>query len=126
VTAHVRSPGHLARLFERACELLQPGGYFAFNAFVADESVKLDDLIRQMSEAFWCVLFSPQELASIAQSLPLEKMIEHVAEERRSVPAFFEWLPFNEMSEWANLRHLFDLSVDQIPARLYWFLFRRR
>ena len=126
VTSHFRAPSELRVLFERAAELLVPGGYLLLNAFVTVDGYAPDRLARDLSQAFWSTLFTPAELAAAAAGLPLalESREPVGAYEQSHLPAE-AWPPRTWYPEWVGGRDVFDLPEGRPPVEMAWLLYRR-
>ena len=126
VTSHFRSPAELRRLFERAAELLLPGGFLLFNVFMGVDGYTPDRLARDLSQAFWSTFFTPSELASAAAGLPLVLVSREpvAAYEQANLPEE-AWPPRTWYPEWVGGRDVFDLPDGRPPVEMVWLLYQR-
>ena len=127
VASHFRRLAQLRTLFERSAGLLAPGGLLVLSAFLASEGYKPDPLARQMSEMFWCCLFTRREMLEAIDGLPFDRISDESASEfeRAHLPSG-QWPPTGWYEAWANGRDLFDLPQQQSPCELRWLVYRRR
>jgi SAM-dependent methyltransferase len=72
VASHIRTWEEVRLLVEAAARWLAPGGLFVFNAFLAREGYKPDPLARELSQVFWCNLFTKADIANAFQGMPFE------------------------------------------------------
>lgn len=125
VTSHFRDADQLRLLLAKACDYLQHGGFFLFNAFIADDDYEPSLLDRQMSEVAWSTIFTHQDLEKAFENLPIE-MLEQTSVldfERAHLPAE-AWPPTGWFENWASGRDAFS-SEEKPPMQLYWILCKR-
>lgn len=126
VTSHFRVPSQLRRTFERAAEALRPGGYLLLNIFVTEPGYTPERRARELSQAFWSTMFTPNELAQATEALPLELVDrtpvqrfehEHLPPEAMPLPDWYE--------EWVSGLDVFALSPERCPIVMWWLLYQR-
>jgi hypothetical protein len=117
----------LRSLFERIVDLLQPGGLLLFSAFLALEGYKPDAVARELSEVFWCTVFTRADFELALMGLPLERLEEEstVEYEREHLPAE-AWPPTGWFEQWSSGRDLFDLPPGRAPVELRWLTYRKK
>lgn len=127
VASHFRNVAHLRSLFERIVEMLQPGGLLLFSAFLALEGYKPDAVARELSEVFWCTVFTRADFELALMGLPLERLEEEstVEYEREHLPAE-AWPPTGWFEQWSSGRDLFDLPPGRAPVELRWLTYRKK
>ena len=126
VASHFRSTSQLHTLFEGVAEMLAPGGLLVFSTFLAREGFKPEPLIQQLSQVFWCCLFTRRDLSEALEGLPFELVSdESVYEfEKNNLPAE-AWPPTGWFEEWTRGLDLFDLTPEKSPIELRWLVYRR-
>jgi 2-polyprenyl-3-methyl-5-hydroxy-6-metoxy-1,4-benzoquinol methylase len=126
VVSHFREPSELRKLFERARELLQPGGIVAFNTFVPVGGYQPDQLARELSQVFWCSLFTREELKAAAAGLGFSLLSEESVYEyeKKNLPPA-AWPPTGWFEDWARGLDLFRLSLGKAPVDLRWLVYRK-
>jgi SAM-dependent methyltransferase len=126
VASHFRSVSQLRQLFEAAARLLEPGGVLLFNLFLSDGGYKPDDLARQVSQVFWCVLFSRRDLEVASEGLPFERLADESAAEyeREHLPEG-QWPSTGWYEGWSGGQDLFDLPAERPPMELRWVVYRK-
>jgi len=126
VASHLRGTAQCRTLFERAALVLAQGGLLVFNAFLAREGYTPDAISRELSQVFWCSLFTRGELAGALHGLPFERVSDEPAVElERSAMSPEEWPPTPWFEAWSEGRDLFDLPRDDAPMELRWVVYRR-
>lgn len=127
VVSHFRSVVEVRALFERVKTLLVPGGLFAFSVFLPTAGYKPDSLSRELSEIFWCSLYTREEIASSADGLGLDRISdESVFEyEKAHLPAS-AWPPTGWFAEWTQGIDMFDLPAGKAPIDMRWLVYRRK
>jgi SAM-dependent methyltransferase len=127
IASHFRTQDELARLFTRVSRLLASGGELVFNAFVPKEGYRPDALARELSQVFWCNLFTRGELGAAMQGLPFELVSEESAHDFEAAHQPADgWPPTGWFVDWARGNDLFDVERGRAPIELYWFVYRRR
>lgn len=126
VASHFRSVDQLRSLFEAASRVLAPGGVLLFNAFVSDGGYKPDDTARQLSQVFWCTLFTRRELELASHGLPLERQSDESAAEyeKEHLPEG-QYPPTGWYEGWSGGQDLFDLPAERPPMELRWLAYRK-
>jgi 2-polyprenyl-3-methyl-5-hydroxy-6-metoxy-1,4-benzoquinol methylase len=126
VASHFRSVEQLKQLFQAAQRLLEPGGVLVFNLFLSDGGYKPDDLARQMSQVFWCVLFSRRDLEVAVDGLGFERLADESAAEyeREHLPEG-QWPSTGWYEGWSGGQDLFDLAAERPPMELRWMVYRK-
>lgn len=126
VVSHFRTLEQLKQLLAKMVEVLRPGGLLLFNMFLTVDGYEPDAVVRQMSEVAWSSLFTPAELATALEGLPLELVSsESVYDyEHEHLPAE-AWPPTGWFMLWASGRDIFPMSQGKPPVELRWLLYRR-
>lgn len=126
VVSHFRATAELRRLFERASELLAPGGLLAFSVFLPVSSYQPDTLARELAQVFWCSLFTRDDLKEASADLGFSQLSEEsVFEyEKKNLPAS-DWPPTGWFEEWTRGLDLFRLSVGKAPIDMRWLVYRK-
>jgi len=126
VVSHFRSNAELRKLFERASEILAPGGLLAFSVFLPVSGYQPDQLARELAEVFWCSLFTRDDLKEASAGLGFSLLSEEsVFEyEKKNLPAS-DWPPTGWFEEWARGLDLFRLSVGKAPIDMRWIVYRK-
>jgi SAM-dependent methyltransferase len=126
VVSHFRAVSELRRLFERASELLAPGGLLAFSVFLPVSGYQPDTLARELAQVFWCSLFSREDLKEACGGLGFSLLSEEsVFEyEKKNLPAS-DWPPTGWFEEWTRGLDLFRLSVGKAPIDMRWVVYRK-
>jgi SAM-dependent methyltransferase len=126
VASHFRSVDQLRSLFEAASRVLAPGGVLLFNAFVSDGGYKPDDTARQLSQVFWCTLFTRRELELASHGLPPERQSDESAAEyeKEHLPEG-QYPPTGWYEGWSGGQDLFDLPAERPPMELRWLAYRK-
>ncbi|HVY30916.1 MAG TPA: class I SAM-dependent methyltransferase [Polyangiaceae bacterium] len=126
VASHFRSAQQLRQLFEAAARLLEPGGILLFNLFLSDGGYKPDDLARQLSQVFWCVVFTRRDLETASEGLPFERLAdESAAEYERAHLPEGQWPSTGWYEGWSGGLDLFDLPAERPPMELRWVVYRK-
>lgn len=124
VTSHFRDADQLRLLLAKTCDYLQHGGLFLFNLFMSIDGYNPQPLERQMAEVAWSTFFTPQELLSAAEDLPLEIMSnESVLEFEKNHLPDGAYPPTGWFENWAMGRDAF--LVENPPMQLRWVLCKR-
>jgi SAM-dependent methyltransferase len=126
VVSHFRTVSELRKLFERASELLSPGGLLAFSVFLPVSGYQPDELARELAQVFWCSLFTRDELKQASAGLGFSLLSEEsVFEyERKNLPPS-AWPPTGWFEEWTRGLDLFRLTVGKAPIDMRWVVFRK-
>jgi SAM-dependent methyltransferase len=127
VASHFRDVVQLRALFEGSAEMLMPGGLLVFSAFLSADGYKPDALARELSQVFWCCLFTRRDLAEAVEGQPFDRVSdESVAEfEHEHLPSE-SWPPTGWFTEWTGGQDLFDLAEGKAPLELRWLVYKRR
>ncbi|RYE93235.1 MAG: class I SAM-dependent methyltransferase [Myxococcales bacterium] len=126
VLSSFREPAQLRPLFERAVAALQPGGQLLFSAFIAHDSYVPDRLARELSEVFWCTIYTRKDIAAAMAGLPLKLVSDesvHDYEKANLPPGAWpqtEWYP-----QWTQGLDVFAIEPTRSPAQLRWLLYQR-
>ncbi len=127
IASHIRDVAQCRVLFEGAAEVLAPGGLLAFSAFLAGEGYKPDVSARELSQVFWCNLFTRKEIAEAMDGLPLEHVSdESVFQFEKANAEHGDWPPTGWFEEWSNGLDLFDLPLAKSPMELRWVVYRKK
>ena len=126
VISHFRDSDQVRLFLAKMCDFLCPGGVLLFSTFLTIGDYQPDDLVRQVAQLSWSTLFTPQELATAMEGLPLvqisnELVIEY---ERHHLPAG-AWPPTPWFPSWATGRDVFPMANGRPPMELRWILCRR-
>ena len=125
VSSHFTRLAQLRQLFELAQELLLPDGLLAFSVFLAVGEYIPSRVVRQLSQAAWCSVFTREELAQAAQGLPFELLSdESVLEFERAHLPPDAWPPTGWFEQWASGQDLFEMPGKQAPLELRWLVYR--
>jgi SAM-dependent methyltransferase len=126
VASHFRSPEQLRRLFEVSARLLEPNGVLVFNAFLSLGGYKPDAMARQLSQVFWCALFTRRELEQAIEGLPFERQADENAAvyEREHLPEG-QYPSTGWYEGWCGGQDLFDLPAERAPMELRWLVYRK-
>jgi 2-polyprenyl-3-methyl-5-hydroxy-6-metoxy-1,4-benzoquinol methylase len=126
VASHFRSVEQLRQLFEAAARLLEPGGALVLNAFLTDSGYKPDDFARQLSQVFWCALFTRRDFDLALQDLPFERVADEPAAEyeREHLPEG-QYPSTGWFEGWSGGQDLFDLPAERAPMELRWLVYRK-
>jgi ubiquinone/menaquinone biosynthesis C-methylase UbiE len=126
VASHFRNVEQLKQLFTVAARLLEPGGVLVFNAFLSQAGYKPEALARQLSEVFWCVLFTRRDLDQAADGLGFERQGDEAAVEYERTHLPEGQYPSTGWYEgWCGGQDLFDLPAERAPMELRWLVYRK-
>ena len=126
VVYHLRSIERIRRMFQRIETLLTPGGSFAFSMFMPLAGYKPDALSRQLSDIFWCTVFTRDDMAAITDGLSLQRVSDESVHdyEKAHLPAQ-AWPPTGWFAEWTQGIDLFDLPAGKAPIDMRWLVYKR-
>ncbi len=126
VVPHFRTFEELSMLFRVAANLLSSNGLLVFSAFLASDDYEPDEVARQMSQVFWCNLFTRRELRDALANEPLQLVSDEAVQayEKANLPAE-EWPPTGWFEAWTGGRDLFDLPAGKPPLELRWLVYRK-
>jgi hypothetical protein len=126
VVSHFRGKTELRRLFERASELLVPGGLLAFSVFLPVSGYQPDTLARELAQVFWCSLFTRDDLKEASAGLGLSQLSEESVYEyeKKHLPET-AWPPTGWFEEWTRGLDLFRLSLGKAPIDMRWVVYRK-
>lgn len=124
--SHFRGVEQLRQFLQNAARLLEPGGVLVFNVFLSDGGYRPDDLARQLSQIFWCVVFSRRDLELASEGLPFERLADESAAEyeREHLPEG-QWPSTGWYEGWSGGQDLFDLPAERPPMELRWVVYRK-
>ena len=127
VASHFREADQVRRLYERACDLLAPGGILLFSAFVAMDGYKPEAMAKEISQVSWCPVFSRHELEKATEGLPLERVADECVHEyeKEFLPPE-AWPPTGWFVNWSLGSDLFALPAGRSPIEMRWLSYRRR
>jgi SAM-dependent methyltransferase len=126
VASHFRTVEQIRQLFERARDLLVPGGLLVFNLFLSDSGYKPDDISRQLSQVLWCALFTRRDLEVACQGLPFQREAdESAAEYEKTHLPEGQYPPTGWYEGWCAGQDLFDLPAERPPMELRWVVYRK-
>jgi len=127
VLSDFRTVDQLRKFFHRMCDLLSPDGWFLFNIFLAVEGYEPNQVAREVSQVVISSIFTPAELTTALEGLPLEILSnESVCEYEQTHLPPGAWPPISWFENWATGRNVFALEEGQPPMELRWILCRRR
>lgn len=127
VVSHFRNESQARAMFQRASEVLMPGGMLLLNAFLCHESYTPDRLAREMAQAYGSAIFTRKEIATARDGLPFELLTDESTleyEKERRPPE--RWPPTPWFVNWAQGRDIFRLDAGIPPVELRWLTFRRQ
>jgi SAM-dependent methyltransferase len=126
IASHIRDVSQCRVLFEGAAEGLVSGGLLVFSAFLASDGYKPDAMARELSQVYWCNLFTRKDMADAMEGLPFDRVSdESVFEyEKEHLPAD-AWPPTGWFAEWTQGLDLFDLPLGKSPSELRWLVYRK-
>lgn len=127
VASHFRNVAHLRQLFENVVDMIRPGGYLLFSAFLPLDGYKPDQLARELGEVFWCVVFTRPDFDQAMAGLGLERTEDEstLDYEREHLPKE-AWPPTGWFEQWSGGRDLFDLPAGRAPLELRWLTYKKR
>lgn len=126
IASHIRTQEQIRALFEGAADSLATGGLLLFNAFLPMEGYKPDPLARELSQVFWCNLFTRGDITTAMQGLPFDLVsdesthdfeLEHQPKEG--------WPPTGWFVDWSRGQDLYDVPSGRAPMELRWLTYRR-
>ena len=126
VTTHIRDVKECRDLFQVAADALAPGGVLLFSVFLAMDGLRPDTVMRQLSEVFWCTVFTREDMADAVAGLPFELVSDEPAYsyEKEHLPEG-AWPPTGWFEEWAQGLDLFALPAGSAPIQMYWRAYRK-
>jgi SAM-dependent methyltransferase len=126
VVPHFRQVEQLRQMLRILSEALRPDGLLLFNIFLAIDDYQPTAMAREMAQVAWSSLFTPLELATALEGLPL-KLISNESVydyEKAHLPeSTFPPTPWFE--DWASGRSAFPLTTATPPLELRWLLYQR-
>lgn len=127
VVYHLRSIERIRQLFQRVERLLVPGGLFAFSMFMPLAGYKPEALARQLSDVFWCTVFTREDMTAITEGLGLERVSDESVHdyEKAHLPKQ-AWPPTGWFAEWTQGIDMFDLPAGKAPIDMRWLVYRRK
>jgi hypothetical protein len=83
-------------------------------------------MARELSQVYWCNLFTRKDLADAMAELPFDRISdESVYEyEKEHLPAE-SWPPTGWFEEWTHGLDMFDLPRGKAPSELRWLVYRK-
>jgi SAM-dependent methyltransferase len=126
IASHIRTTDQVRALFEGAADSLAPGGLLLFNAFLPMDGYKPDPVARELSQVFWCNLFTRGEITTAMQGLPFDIVsdesthdyeLEHQPKEG--------WPPTGWFVDWSRGNDLYDVPSGRAPMELRWLTYRK-
>jgi len=126
VASHFRTVNEVRALFQIAARLLPTNGLLVFSAFLSSDGYKPDDLARQMSQVFWCNLFTRREVQDALEGEPFQLVSDESAQayEKANLPAD-AWPPTGWFETWTGGQDLFELPAGKPPLELRWLVYRK-
>jgi SAM-dependent methyltransferase len=127
VVSDFRDVAAVNRLFERAAELIAPGGTLLFNAFLPVGGYQPDPLARQLSFVLWSTIFLRDELRDAAKRhgfvASSEESVYEYEKERLPESA---WPPTGWFEEWTRGVDTFDIPMSKSPVEMRWLTFKKQ
>ncbi len=126
VVPHFRQVEQLRQMMLILSQALRPAGLLLFNLFLAIDHYEPTAMEREMAQVAWSSLFTPAELATALEGLPLklisnESVLDY---EKAHLPAVaFPPTPWFE--NWASGKSAFPLPTGKPPIELRWLLYQR-
>jgi len=126
IASHIRSNEQVRQLFEGAADALVSGGLLLFNLFLPVDGYRPDTLAREMSQVFWCNLFTRGDVTAAMAGLPFEPVSDESTHdfELEHQPAE-GWPPTGWFVDWSRGNDLFDVQRGRAPMELRWLTYRR-
>src|SRR6478609_533877 len=126
VASHFRTFGEVKALFQVAAKLLPKDGLLVFSAFLTSDGYQPDDLVREMSQVFWCPAFTRGELQDAHAEEPFQLVSDEsvYAYEKEHLPSE-AWPPTGWFETWTGGQDLFDLPAGKPPLELRWLVYRK-
>ncbi len=125
VTSHLRDVNQLRLLFGKACDYIQRGGLFLFNAFITNPGYEPSNLHRQVAEIAWSTFFTEEDLQNALINLPMEIITnESVIDFERDHLPPEAWPPTSWFENWSTGRNIFPLETPP-PVQLRWIICKR-
>jgi 2-polyprenyl-3-methyl-5-hydroxy-6-metoxy-1,4-benzoquinol methylase len=111
----------------KLADALSPGGFLAFNAFLAVAGYKPDITVREVSHTAWSCVFTRTDMAFLTQELALESVSDANAHdyEKEHLPPD-AWPPTQWFVDWSHGRNILDLPIGRSPIELCWLVYRKR
>lgn len=126
IASHIRTNDQLQALFEGAADSLAPGGLLLFNAFLPVEGYKPDPLARELSQVFWCNLFTRGDITTAMQGLPFDLVSDESTHDYEQEHQPKEgWPPTGWFVDWSRGQDLYDVPPGRAPMELRWLVYRR-
>lgn len=121
VASHFRSTAQLRQWLERLCNLLVGGGQCVMNIFLTDPGYRPDELVRQLSQAAWSSVFTPEELREAMAGLPLHCLSDDPVweYERQHLPPA-AWPPSPWFETWTQGRGVLPTREERPPFQMHW------
>lgn len=126
VVSHFRNVAQVRTMFERAAELLAPGGLLAFSVFLPVSGYQPDQLARELSQVFWSTLYTREDLRECADGLGFSALSEESVcdYEQKRLPET-SWPPTGWFVEWTKGIDIFNLPVGKAPVDMRWMVYRK-
>ncbi|GFG75754.1 hypothetical protein MBOT_31190 [Mycobacterium botniense] len=126
VVPDFRDTRQLREMFELAARRLAPGGHLVFNAFLPRRGYIPDDAARELGAQCNTMIFTRDEMAGAAGSLPLRLVADDPAYEyeKTHLPES-AWPPTRWYAHWATGLDLFDVERDESPIELRWLVYQK-
>jgi SAM-dependent methyltransferase len=126
IASHIRDIEQCRILFEGAAEGLASGGLLVFSAFLAGDGYKPDTLARELSQVYWCNLFTRKDMADAMEGLPFDRVSDESVfdYEKEHMPAE-AWPPTGWFEEWSQGLDMFDVPRGKAPSELRWLVYRK-
>lgn len=125
VVSDFRSKAQLRKVFEVAAKCLRKDGLLLFNAFLAMDGYKPDELAREICQTMWCTLFTRNEANEAAAGLLRPVSDESVLEYERERHAADKWPPTGWYEGWVSGQDAFDLTPSKSPIEMRWLVFQK-
>jgi SAM-dependent methyltransferase len=126
VASHIRTVEQCHDLFEGAADSLTPGGLLVFSAFLPVGGFRPDATTRELSEVFWCTVFTREDMAAAMAGLPFELVSDESVHdyEKANLPEG-AWPPTGWFEQWSKGLDLYDLPLGTAPIEARWLVYRK-
>lgn len=126
VASHFTRVEQVRALAKRVADLLQPGGVFLFNAFIATGGFVPDKAVREVSHVSWCCVFTRKEMDEAMEGLPFARVADESVHDFELAHLPKEaWPPTGWFVNWAQGSDLFALPAGRAPVELRWLSYKR-
>lgn len=125
VTSHFRGTVELRAFFRTAATALRAGGKLVANAFVTTGGYRPDTFARELGQLFWTTFYTPAELATALEGVPLRIVedIDALEYEQSHLPPE-AWPPTGWFAGWARGEDVFGPGSRSVTS-LRWLVLER-